>query len=47
MKQCWGQGLMVRAIGDIIAVSPPLVIEDKHIAEFREKFRRAAETTLA
>jgi beta-alanine--pyruvate transaminase len=47
MKQCWGQGLMVRAIGDAIAVSPPLVIEDKHIAEFREKFRRAAEAALA
>jgi 4-aminobutyrate aminotransferase-like enzyme len=33
--------------GDAIAVSPPLVIEDKHIAEFREKFRRAAEAALA
>ena len=47
MKQCWAEGLMVRQIGDAIAVSPPLVIEDKHIAEFAEKFRRAAETALA
>ena len=46
MKQCWAEGLMIRAIGDAIAVSPPLVIEDKHIAEFGEKFRRAAERAL-
>ena len=46
MKQCWAEGLMVRQIVDAVAVSPPLVVEDKHIAEFQEKFRRAAETAL-
>ncbi|WP_414832105.1 aminotransferase class III-fold pyridoxal phosphate-dependent enzyme [Afifella sp. YEN Y35] len=46
-KACWKEGLMVRALGDIIAVSPPLVIEQDHVGEFAEKFRRAVETTLA
>ena len=46
MKQCWAEGLMVRQIGDAVAVSPPLVVEDKHIAEFQGKFRRAAEKAL-
>ena len=47
MKQCWAEGLMVRQIVDAIAVSPPLVVEDMHIAEFQDKFRRAAEKALA
>jgi len=46
-KACWAEGMMVRALGDTIAVSPPLVIEENHIGEFAEKFRRAVGTALA
>jgi len=28
---CWEQGLMVRTTGDIVALSPPLIIEKTHI----------------
>jgi len=30
--QCFERGVMVRQTGDIIAMSPPLIIESKHIA---------------
>ena len=28
---CWEQGLLVRTTGDIVAVSPPLIIEKSQI----------------
>ena len=30
---CWEQGLLVRTTGDTIALSPPLIIEEKHLAQ--------------
>jgi beta-alanine--pyruvate transaminase len=36
-QKCFDQGLMVRFTGDIIAVSPPLIIEE---AQIREMFER-------
>ena len=31
--QCFDNGLLVRATGDIIALSPPLILEKAHIDE--------------
>jgi beta-alanine--pyruvate transaminase len=43
---CWQQGLLIRTTGDIIALSPPLIIEPSHIerivATLRTALRRAA-----
>jgi beta-alanine--pyruvate transaminase len=30
---CWEQGVLVRMTGDIIALSPPLIVEHKHIEQ--------------
>jgi len=30
-QRCFDQGLLIRTTGDIIALSPPLIIEEKHI----------------
>ena len=29
--ECWEQGLLVRTTGDIVALSPPLIIEKNHL----------------
>jgi beta-alanine--pyruvate transaminase len=29
--ECWQQGVLVRTTGDIVALSPPLIIEKHHI----------------
>jgi beta-alanine--pyruvate transaminase len=31
MKKAWNAGLMVRVTGDIIALSPPLIITEEEI----------------
>ncbi len=36
-KKCFDQGLMVRYTGDILAVSPPLIIEESQIQEIFQK----------
>ncbi|RTZ40755.1 aspartate aminotransferase family protein [Candidimonas sp. SYP-B2681] len=36
-KKCFDQGLMVRYTGDILAVSPPLIIEETQIHEIFQK----------
>ncbi len=33
---CWHQGVLVRTTGDTIALSPPLIIEERHIAQIVE-----------
>ncbi|RYF52754.1 MAG: aminotransferase class III-fold pyridoxal phosphate-dependent enzyme [Comamonadaceae bacterium] len=38
-QKCFDQGLMVRYTGDIIAVSPPLIIEASQITELFERIR--------
>jgi beta-alanine--pyruvate transaminase len=30
---CWENGVLVRFTGDIIALSPPLIVEHKHIEQ--------------
>jgi beta-alanine--pyruvate transaminase len=31
LLKCWERGLLVRTTGDTIALSPPLIVEDRHI----------------
>ena len=38
---CWQQGLMVRTTGDIVALSPPLIIEKPHIDRIVDTLRTA------
>jgi beta-alanine--pyruvate transaminase len=41
---CFGDGLLVRATGDIIALSPPLILEKAHIDEMFGKIGDLLET---
>jgi beta-alanine--pyruvate transaminase len=38
---CWQQGLMVRSTGDIIALSPPLIVQRSHIDQMVDTLRGA------
>ncbi len=38
---CWQQGVLVRTTGDIVALSPPLIIEPVQIEQLVETLRRA------
>jgi len=38
---CWRQGLLVRTTGDIVALSPPLIVERGQIEQIVETLRRA------
>jgi beta-alanine--pyruvate transaminase len=38
---CWEQGLLIRTTGDIIALSPPLIIEKSHIERIVEMLSAA------
>ncbi len=38
---CWQQGVLVRTTGDIVALSPPLIIEPAQIDQLVETLRRA------
>jgi beta-alanine--pyruvate transaminase len=41
MAACfWDENLLVRVTGDIIALSPPLIISEAQIGEIVEKVRR-------
>ncbi len=46
LKECWNEGVMIRGLGDAIAVSPPLIIEENHIERFVDGFRKAVNTVL-
>lgn len=39
------QGALIRVTGDIVALSPPLIISDAQIDELATKVRRALEAT--
>jgi beta-alanine--pyruvate transaminase len=39
-RRCLDDGLLVRAAGDVIALSPPLIIEKSHINEIAERLRK-------
>ncbi|MCW5634120.1 MAG: aspartate aminotransferase family protein [Rubrivivax sp.] len=38
---CWDKGLLVRTTGDIVALSPPLIVEKNHIDQIVETLRGA------
>jgi beta-alanine--pyruvate transaminase len=43
--KCWEAGVMVRVTGDVIAVSPPLIIEHSHIEQLFGTIARAVQQT--
>ena len=43
---CFGNGLIMRAVGDRMIVSPPLVITREQIDELTAKARRCLDLTL-
>ncbi|MCV6576891.1 MAG: aminotransferase class III-fold pyridoxal phosphate-dependent enzyme [Cohaesibacter sp.] len=47
LKECWNQGIMIRGLGDAIAVSPPLILEEEHIERFVDGFRKAVHVVLS
>lgn len=46
LKAGWEEGMMIRSLGDAIAVSPPLIVEEADLEEFDAAFRRAVERVL-
>ena len=47
LHHCAEQGLIVRALGDVLCFCPPLVITDAQIDELFDKFERAIQATIA
>ncbi|WP_453957117.1 aminotransferase [Amorphus suaedae] len=45
--ECFRNGLIVRSIGDRIAFTPPLIIDEGGIAEMTELFRRSVATVFS
>lgn len=45
-ERCQEHGLIIRAIGDIIAFCPPLIIDEPEIDEMFERFTHAIDETL-
>jgi len=47
MQICQEHGLIVRAIGDVIAMCPPFIVTPNHIDEIFTKLKRGLDDTLA
>jgi 4-aminobutyrate--pyruvate transaminase len=47
MNFCQSHGLIVRAIGDSIAVCPPFIMTDAQVDEMFDRFREGLDDTLA
>ena len=47
MERCEAHGLILRALGDTLAICPPLIITDAQIDELFSKFTLALDETLA
>ena len=45
-QKCFDQGLLLRYTGDILAVSPPLIIEESQIAEIFERIGAVLKTVV-
>jgi beta-alanine--pyruvate transaminase len=43
--RCFDKGLLIRVTGDIIALSPPLILEKAHIDQMVETIRAALKET--
>lgn len=44
MKRAWAEGLMIRVTGDIIALSPPLIITEPEVAKLFEMLSKVLRT---
>ena len=44
---CVNNGLVMRAVGDTMIVSPPLIVEDRHVDELVEKAWKCLDLTAA
>ena len=44
MKTAWSEGLMIRAAGDVLAMSPPLIITKEQIDLLFEKLTKILKT---
>jgi beta-alanine--pyruvate transaminase len=42
-RRCFDEGLLIRVTGDIIALSPPLIIDEAQVAEIVERIRKTLE----
>jgi beta-alanine--pyruvate transaminase len=40
---CFQRGLLIRVTGDIVALSPPLTVEDQHIDEMVDIIKQGLE----
>jgi 4-aminobutyrate--pyruvate transaminase len=47
MHLCQDHGLIVRAIGDVVALCPPYIVTSADIDEIFAKLRRGLDDTLA
>jgi 4-aminobutyrate--pyruvate transaminase len=46
MNFCQEHGLIVRAIGDSVALCPPYIVTDEQIEEIFDRFGRGLDATL-
>lgn len=46
LARCHAHGLVVRAIGDVMAFCPPLIISDDEVGEMFDRFGKALDETL-
>ena len=44
-QRCYEKGVLIRTTGDIIALSPPLIISETEIEEMLARFKRALDDT--
>ena len=46
-QRCFDNGVLIRTTGDIIALSPPLIVEEKHIDRIVETIEAAIRAEAA
>ena len=46
LSRCHANGLIIRAMGDIMAFCPPLIVSDDEVVEIFDRFGRALDETL-
>ena len=47
MGRCEANGLILRALGDTLAICPPLIISDAQVDELFSKLEKSLDETLA
>ena len=46
LSRCLENGLVVRAMGDVMAFCPPLIVSDDEVGEIFDRFGRSLDETL-